>query len=60
MTVFGGEESAWGTKIGGFFVTCCKCGWHSKIYLEFEDELGFKSMVLRCGHCGNKYKKDVV
>jgi hypothetical protein len=31
MTVYGGEDTAWGTKKDGFYVVCCKCGWESKV-----------------------------
>lgn len=59
MTVFGGEETTWGTKKNGFFVTCCRCGWHSKISINHEDIIGFKYMIISCGHCGNEYKEEI-
>jgi transcription elongation factor Elf1 len=59
MTIFGGEETAWGTKIGGFFITCTKCGWESKVSIKHEDSLGFKDMIISCGQCGNEYREDI-
>lgn len=52
MTVYGGEETTWGTKNGGFFITCTKCGWHSKVTIQYAGGIIFK-----CGQCGNYHRK---
>jgi hypothetical protein len=52
MTVFGGEETTWGTKVGGFFVTCTKCGWHSKITVQY-----IGGIIFKCGQCGNYHRE---
>ena len=54
MTVFGGKETVWGTKIGGFFVTCTKCGWHSKVKMYIAGPYYDVAYIhIECGHCGN-------
>jgi predicted RNA-binding Zn-ribbon protein involved in translation (DUF1610 family) len=62
MTVYGGEETAWGTKKDGFYVVCCKCGWESKIEilsipvhrgpLSTEKDHAVK---FKCHRCGNEH-----
>ena len=60
MTVFGGEETAWGTRIGGFFVTCTKCSWHSQVEVvidsdDYEDSAEYYTLF-KCHHCGNEVR----
>jgi hypothetical protein len=31
MTIYGGELTPAGIVVNGFFVSCTKCGWHSKV-----------------------------
>lgn len=59
MTIYGGEETAWGTRKDGFFVTCCKCGWHSRVEVYYKDEIGFKSIIFNCNHCSNNYVMEI-
>ena len=51
MTIFGGVETGWGTKIGGFFITCTKCGWHSKVDISYTPD----GITMRCDHCDNEW-----
>jgi hypothetical protein len=55
MTVYGGEETAWGTKKDGFYVVCCKCGWESKVnvYAAFIEHASETGVVFECGRCEN-------
>ena len=61
MTVYGGEETVWGTRNGGFFVSCTKCGWHSTV--EVYAEKGYTAdspcaVLFRCSRCGNEHLED--
>lgn len=60
MTVYGGEKTVWGIRNGGFFVTCTKCGWHSKVEIvptlsSFEPCVWFK-----CRQCNNEHYEEAV
>ena len=59
MTIFGGIETAGGTRKDGFWIVCCKCGWESKVSIDHEDALGFKDMIIKCGQCDNEYREDI-
>ena len=49
MTIYGGwEPDPGGTIKDGFFISCTKCGWHSKVEM--------KGSTLICYRCGNKYE----
>jgi transcription elongation factor Elf1 len=54
VTIYGGKAvfSTFSTTLkDGFFVSCTKCGWHSKVKLI----VGNMVALLVCRHCGNKY-----
>lgn len=54
MTVYGGTETVWGTKNGGFFVSCTKCGWHSEVEVRIEGEYYDVAFILmECKRCSN-------
>ena len=36
MTIFGGIETAGGTRKDGFWIVCCKCGCESKVSIDHE------------------------
>lgn len=59
MTIYGGEKTSYGLQKDGFFVTCTKCGWHSKTDVSLKDEIGFKSIRFKCNHCGNEHEEGV-
>lgn len=59
MTLYGGEIGDYGQALNGFFVSCAKCGWHSRVEVFFKDEIGFKSIVFNCEHCGNRYEMEI-
>lgn len=59
MTVYGGEIGDYGQALKGFFVSCAKCGWHSKVEVSLKDEIGFKSIWFKCNHCGNEHEEGV-
>ncbi len=59
MTIYGGEETQWGTKKDGFFVSCTKCGWHSEVSIYYQDVIGFKDIVFECNKCGNKHTERI-
>ena len=50
MTVYGGEKTTWGTRNGGFFVSCTKCGWHSTVDISYSPD----GLLFYCSHCGNE------
>ena len=47
MTVYGGTDRGDGIQIGGFFISCTECGWHSMVE--------WYGTVLTCRKCGNRY-----
>jgi predicted RNA-binding Zn-ribbon protein involved in translation (DUF1610 family) len=52
VTIFGGKKvfSTFSeVVVDGFFVSCTKCGWHSKVEV-YADEV----VVFKCHHCGNE------
>lgn len=57
MTVYGGEETDYGTRVGGFYIVCCKCGWESKVSVTpGYDGNGFAIVKFRCAQCNNEYE----
>ena len=59
MTIYGGEETAFGPRKNGFWIVCCKCGWESKVSIDHEDFIGFKYMIISCKQCGNEYREEI-
>jgi hypothetical protein len=60
MTVYGGEETAWGTKKDGFYVVCCKCGWESMVEIGVGTPYGPAPdyhVWIKCKKCGNEYEE---
>jgi predicted RNA-binding Zn-ribbon protein involved in translation (DUF1610 family) len=55
MTVYGGELQDYGTRKDGFFVSCTKCGWHSKVEVEPDVTYGDPCVSFKCNHCGNEH-----
>ncbi len=52
MTVYGGYDRGDGIILEGFFISCCKCGWHSTVK--------WYGKMLTCLKCGNKHEnKDI-
>jgi hypothetical protein len=47
VTVYGGKDRGDGIILDGFFISCCKCGWHSKVE--------WYGNVANCLKCGNRY-----
>jgi DNA-directed RNA polymerase subunit M/transcription elongation factor TFIIS len=62
MTIYGGEETTWGARKDGFFVSCCKCGWHSMVEVKtipkniLVDEQ--HNVLFKCNHCGNEWEEE--
>ena len=54
MTILGGEETVWGTKKNGFFITCTKCGWHSKVNIYYDHD----GLTMYCGQCDNEWTEE--
>jgi hypothetical protein len=54
VTVYGGKVKGEGVHLDadGFFVVCCKCGWHSKVEIFHAPD----AVVFKCGKCGNYYR----
>lgn len=55
MTVYGNEKTAWGTVKDGFYVVCCKCGWHSHVVVEGDGHIDDTSVWFYCKKCENSY-----
>jgi hypothetical protein len=56
MTIYGGKKvfSTFSeVVVDGFFVSCTKCGWHSKISI-LASSIG-AMIVFKCNHCGNEH-----
>ena len=51
MTIFGGEETAYGLRKNGFWIVCCKCGWESKVEVYADGPVA----VFKCHQCGNEH-----
>jgi len=56
MTIYGGEKTVWGTKNNGFFVSCCRCGWHSMVEVLASMDRTEPIVIFVCNHCGNEYE----
>lgn len=57
MTLYGGEIGDYGQALRGFFVSCAKCGWHSKVEVYGVDDKGDPAVVFECHHCGNYHEE---
>jgi len=58
MTIYGGENTTWGTKNGGFFVSCTACGWHSQVEVMGGLNRGDPTVIFICNHCGNEHLEE--
>jgi hypothetical protein len=59
MTIFGGEETTWGTRKNGFYMVCCNCGWESEVSMNIEGEYYDVAYIrVLCGKCGNVARVD--
>jgi predicted RNA-binding Zn-ribbon protein involved in translation (DUF1610 family) len=58
MTVYGGEATTWGARSKGFFVSCTKCGWHSKVEVIPTIVLESPAVIFVCNHCGNEHTEE--
>lgn len=57
MTIYGGKKifSTFSEiVVDGFFVSCTKCGWHSKVRVW----AGHFFVHMKCDQCGNEYKSE--
>ncbi len=50
MTVYGGYTTPNGVVEDGFFVVCCKCGWHSQVQVSYN----WNGMTFYCDRCQNE------
>jgi len=57
MTIYGGTPTDYGNNKDGFFVTCAKCGWHSKVVISPSIAYGDPVVIFECLHCENRHEE---
>jgi hypothetical protein len=50
VTVYGGTVTDYGMREDGFFVVCCKCGWHSEVHVVGTYDAQVEFDCLKCGN----------